>query len=80
MCLANGTIVTASEAENPDLFWSIRGGHGQLGVITEFTTQAYPNGGQALTGMLGYRPDQLSQVLDMLNEVSITSKCMLSTN
>lgn len=74
MCLAGGSIVNASENENPDIFWSIRGGHGQLGVITEFTTQAYPNGGQALVGMLGYRPDQLSQVLEILNEVSAIYK------
>jgi hypothetical protein len=70
MCLADGTILRVNDHENQDLFFGIRGGHGQFGVVLEFTVQAYEGSGQAMTGMLGYRPDQLREVLEMLHEVS----------
>jgi FAD/FMN-containing dehydrogenase len=42
--LADGTLVKASERDNADLFWAIRGGGGNFGVVTSFEFQAHPVG------------------------------------
>jgi FAD/FMN-containing dehydrogenase len=52
--LADGSQVTASPFQNEDLFWGLRGGGGNFGVVTEFTYQLHDVGPMIRGGMLMY--------------------------
>jgi FAD/FMN-containing dehydrogenase len=49
---ARGELVHASEHENPELFWAIRGGGGNFGVVTSFEFKLHPVGPQVLSGLI----------------------------
>jgi FAD/FMN-containing dehydrogenase len=51
---AAGELVRASERENPDLFWALRGGGGNFGVVTRFEFDLYPVGPEVFAGVLVY--------------------------
>jgi FAD/FMN-containing dehydrogenase len=60
--LPSGEFVTASSDEHSDLFWALRGGGGNFGVVTEFAFQAHPIDG-AVFGPVNFAPDDVAAVL-----------------
>lgn len=63
MLLADGSRVRASDGENQDLFWAVRGGGGNFGIVTEFEFRLHPLGTTVLAGPLIYRREQSAEVL-----------------
>jgi len=51
---AAGEVVRASATEHPDLFWAIRGGGGNFGIVTRFEFRLHPVGPQVLSGLIFY--------------------------
>lgn len=64
--LADSSIVMASETENADLFWAMRGCGSAFGVAVEFTYQGYPQG-DVWAGLLIFTPDKLADVVEFAN-------------
>ena len=60
---AEGEFVKASEKENPDLFWGIRGGGGNFGIVTEFEFRLNPVGPTVLAGPVFWPIEESPDVL-----------------
>ena len=67
MVTANGQLLTASATEHPDLFWGVRGGGGNFGVVTSFEYQLHPVG-PVLAGVVIYPFEQARAVLKFYRE------------
>ncbi|HET6967405.1 MAG TPA: FAD-binding oxidoreductase, partial [Ornithinibacter sp.] len=60
---ADGEVVRCDDDENPDLFWGLRGGGGNFGVVSEFRFRAVPLGPQVMAGAVFWPAVQTEQVL-----------------
>ena len=60
---ANGDVVRASADEHPDLFWGLRGGGGNFGVVVEFEFRLHPVGTRALVAELTFPLDRAAAAL-----------------
>ncbi|HEX9968420.1 MAG TPA: FAD-binding oxidoreductase, partial [Solirubrobacterales bacterium] len=65
---AKGELVKASEDKNPDLFWGIRGGGGNFGVVTEFEFRLNPVGPEVLAGPVFWPIEEAPDVLRFYRE------------
>ena len=66
---AEGELVTASEEENSDLFWAIRGGGGNFGIVTSFEYRLHPVGPIVLAGPVFHRLEDAPKVLRFYREL-----------
>jgi hypothetical protein len=69
---AKGQLVTASERSNPDLFWGLRGGGGNLGVVTSFLFSAHPVS-MVLGGLILYPRGQAGSLLRRYRSFMMTA-------
>jgi FAD/FMN-containing dehydrogenase len=60
---ADGNVVTASETDNPELFWGLRGGGGNFGIVTTFTLRLHQVGPMVWGGMLVFPGPRAPEVL-----------------
>jgi FAD/FMN-containing dehydrogenase len=76
---ADGTVERASESQNPELFWALRGGGGNFGVVTRFELDLHPVGPVVLGGLIFYPGDQAIQVMNGWRDLVDTMPDELST-
>jgi FAD/FMN-containing dehydrogenase len=67
--VADGTLLHASPSENEDLFWALRGGGANFGVVTSFEYQVHPVG-PVLSGMLVWPQERAREVLRFYRDFS----------
>jgi len=67
---ADGTVRRASLTENDDLFWAVRGGGGNFGVVTEFTFRLHAVGPQMTGGLIAWKADRAEEVLNIYRQTT----------
>jgi FAD/FMN-containing dehydrogenase len=67
---ADGEFLVASADQNADLFWGLRGGGGNFGIVTSFELALHPLGPEILAGLLVWPMDVAPQVLGVLRDLA----------
>ena len=62
---AEGNVISAGDAENEDLFWCLRGGGGNFGVVTSIDYKIYPLGPEVYAGAIAWKAEDAPAVLKM---------------
>jgi FAD/FMN-containing dehydrogenase len=70
---ASGQLIRTSEHEEPDLFWAIRGGGGNFGIVTSFEFQLNPLGPDVLSGLIIHPLDAAGDVLRFYRDFLATT-------
>jgi len=67
---ADGTLRRCSRTANTDLFWALRGGGGNFGVVTEFVYRLHAIGPEVMAGLIAWPASQADSVLDLYRKVA----------
>jgi len=67
---AEGKVLRAAADENADLFWALRGGSGNFGIVTSFEYKLYSVGPDILGGAIAWRAEDAKEVLEFYREFS----------
>jgi FAD/FMN-containing dehydrogenase len=70
---ADGDVLRASEVEHPDLYWALRGGGGNFGVVTEFEFRLHEVGTEALSVEIDFPVDQAVRALRGWRELNASA-------
>jgi FAD/FMN-containing dehydrogenase len=70
---ADGQIVRASDSENPDLYWALRGGGGNFGVVSSLEYQLHPVGPTIMAGAIAWPSSQAREVLRLYREFTASA-------
>jgi FAD/FMN-containing dehydrogenase len=76
---ADGELLTASAEEHPDLFWGLRGGSGNFGVVTSLEFQLHPVGPTVLGGFVFHPFAQAREVARFYRELTATAPDEMTT-
>lgn len=68
--LADGSVVRSSREEHEDLFWAIRGGGGNFGVVTEFVFDLHPVGPDVTAGLIAWSAEHAEEVTGLFRKVT----------
>jgi FAD/FMN-containing dehydrogenase len=70
---AAGQVLRVSDSEHADLFWALRGGGGNFGIVTSFEYRLHPVGPEILGGAIAWRGEDAPQVLAAFRDFSATA-------
>ena len=70
---ADGRIIRASESENSDLLWGLRGGGGNFGIVTQFEFELHPLGPMVYAGPIFYPADAAHELLHTFRDWAVVA-------
>src|SRR5256712_4194120 len=70
---ADGRVVRANHEEQPELFWALRGGGGNFGVVTSFTYRLHPVGPKIVAGLIAWPANRAAEILELYRRTTASA-------